>query len=76
MGTPAENFLSEIDSFLKRKEMSASAFGRAALNDPNFKFSPDTEQKLKEADEACERYRERCEENVRLQDGDLGLMIY
>ena len=36
METPADKFLSEIDAFLKRKEMSASAFGRAALNDPNF----------------------------------------
>lgn len=36
MGTPVENFLSEIDSFLKRKEMSASAFGKAALKDPSF----------------------------------------
>lgn len=36
MKTPAESFLDEIDAFLTRKGMSASAFGKAALNDPNF----------------------------------------
>jgi len=28
--------LSEIDAFLKASGMTASAFGKAALNDPNF----------------------------------------
>jgi 2,4-dienoyl-CoA reductase-like NADH-dependent reductase (Old Yellow Enzyme family) len=32
----AEKFLSEIDAFLKRSGMSATAFGREALNDPSF----------------------------------------
>lgn len=32
----AEQFLSEIDSFLKRTGMSATAFGKSAVNDPNF----------------------------------------
>lgn len=36
MKTPAEIFLDEIDGFLTRTGMSASAFGRSALNDPNF----------------------------------------
>lgn len=32
----AETFLAEIDRFLTRTSMSASAFGRAAVGDPNF----------------------------------------
>jgi hypothetical protein len=36
MSTAAERFLSEIDAFLTRKGMTPSAFGKAALNDPNF----------------------------------------
>lgn len=32
----AESFLSEIDAFLKAKEMSESAFGKAVVGDPNF----------------------------------------
>ncbi len=36
MSTAAERFLSEIDAFLIRRGMSPSAFGKAALNDPNF----------------------------------------
>jgi len=36
MKTPAQKFLSEIDTFLGKSGMSASAFGKAALNDPNF----------------------------------------
>ncbi len=34
--THAEAFLAEIEAFLKRSGMSASAFGKSALNDPNF----------------------------------------
>lgn len=34
--TQAEAFLAEIDAFLLRTGMSPSAFGRAAINDPNF----------------------------------------
>lgn len=34
--THAEQFLSEIDAFLTRSGMSATAFGRGAVNDPNF----------------------------------------
>lgn len=34
--TQAEAFLAEIDGFLSRTQMSATAFGRAAVNDPNF----------------------------------------
>lgn len=34
--THAEQFLAEIDAFLERTGMSASAFGKSALNDPNF----------------------------------------
>jgi|APCry1669192522_1035417.scaffolds.fasta_scaffold00745_4 hypothetical protein len=30
-----ESFLAEIESFLTRSGMSASAFGRAAVGDPN-----------------------------------------
>jgi 2,4-dienoyl-CoA reductase-like NADH-dependent reductase (Old Yellow Enzyme family) len=36
MITPAEAFLAEIEAFLERSEISATAFGRLALNDPNF----------------------------------------
>ena len=36
MSTPAQDFLDEIEAFLKRTGMSATAFGRSALNDPNF----------------------------------------
>jgi hypothetical protein len=32
----ATTFLSEIDAFLNRSGMTASAFGRLAVNDPNF----------------------------------------
>lgn len=31
-----DRFLSEIDIFLSRSGMSASAFGKAAVGDPNF----------------------------------------
>ncbi len=31
----AQEFLSHIDEFLKSTGMTASAFGRAAVNDPN-----------------------------------------
>lgn len=34
--THAERFIAEIDAFLTRAGMSASAFGRSAVNDPNF----------------------------------------
>ena len=34
--TQAEAFLDEIDRFLDRSKMTATAFGRAAVNDPNF----------------------------------------
>jgi hypothetical protein len=34
--TQTEAFLEEIDRFLAQSEMSATAFGRAAVNDPNF----------------------------------------
>jgi hypothetical protein len=36
MGTPVQNFLSDIDAFLERSGMAPSALGKAALNDPNF----------------------------------------
>lgn len=36
MMTPTEALLQEIDTFLERHKVSASAFGRAAVNDPNF----------------------------------------
>lgn len=36
MRTPAESFLADIEAFLKRSGMSATAFGRDALRDPNF----------------------------------------
>jgi hypothetical protein len=36
MNNPAQAFLKQIEVFLKRSGMSATAFGRAALNDPNF----------------------------------------
>lgn len=36
MITPAETFIREIDAFLKQSGMSATAFGRAAVKDPNF----------------------------------------
>jgi hypothetical protein len=36
MSTPAQDFLNEIEAFLKRTGMSATAFGRDALKDPNF----------------------------------------
>lgn len=36
MMTTAESFLEEIEDFLKRSNMKESAFGRAALGDPNF----------------------------------------
>lgn len=36
MSTPAETFLAEIEAFLVRRNVSATAFGRAAVNDPNF----------------------------------------
>lgn len=34
--TQSELFLADIDAFLERSGMTATAFGRAALNDPNF----------------------------------------
>ena len=34
--THAEQFLSEIEAFLTRSGMTATAFGKAALNDPSF----------------------------------------
>jgi hypothetical protein len=36
MSSPAKTFLDEIDAFLNRSGMTASAFGRQAVNDPNF----------------------------------------
>lgn len=36
MSTPAQTFIDEIDAFLKSSGMTASAFGRQAVNDPNF----------------------------------------
>ncbi len=36
MSTLAQTFLGEIEAFLERSGMSATAFGRSALNDPNF----------------------------------------
>lgn len=36
MTTSAQSFLSDIEAFLERTKMTASAFGRAAVNDPNF----------------------------------------
>lgn len=36
MNTSAQTFLAEIEAFLERGGMSATAFGRTALNDPNF----------------------------------------
>lgn len=32
----ADAFLSEIDAFLERSRMTATAFGKAAVNDPSF----------------------------------------
>lgn len=34
--TYAEKFLSEVDAFIADSGMTATAFGRAAVNDPNF----------------------------------------
>lgn len=34
--THAEQFLADIEAFLTRSGMSATAFGTAALNDPSF----------------------------------------
>lgn len=34
--THAEQFLSDIEAFLTRSGMTATAFGMAALNDPSF----------------------------------------
>jgi hypothetical protein len=34
--TPAQAFIREIDAFLEQSGMSATAFGRAAVKDPNF----------------------------------------
>lgn len=36
--TTIRSFLSEIERFLAESGMSATAFGRAALKDPNFVF--------------------------------------
>jgi len=36
MSTTADTFRAEIDAFLKRSGMSPSAFGKAAVSDPNF----------------------------------------
>lgn len=36
MGTAAQTFIDEIDAFLGQSGMTASAFGRQAVNDPNF----------------------------------------
>lgn len=36
MQTPGSNFLAEIDAFLARENMTATAFGREAVSDPNF----------------------------------------
>ena len=36
MSTPAQTFLDEIDAFLKRSGMTASAFGWGAVKDRNF----------------------------------------
>jgi hypothetical protein len=34
--TQSEKFISDIEAFLTRRGMSATAFGKTALNDPNF----------------------------------------
>ena len=34
--TPSEQFISEIDAFLERSGMKATAFGWDAVKDPNF----------------------------------------
>jgi hypothetical protein len=34
--THSQQFLSEVEAFLSRSGMSPTAFGKAALNDPNF----------------------------------------
>lgn len=34
--THAQAFLAEVEAFLERSGMSATAFGKTALNDPNF----------------------------------------
>lgn len=36
MQTLAADFLNEVDAFLARSGMTATAFGRAAVSDPNF----------------------------------------
>jgi len=36
MNTPAQAFLEDIEAFLRRQGTSATAFGRTAVNDPNF----------------------------------------
>jgi 2,4-dienoyl-CoA reductase-like NADH-dependent reductase (Old Yellow Enzyme family) len=36
MSSLAQTFLSEIEAFLTERRMSATAFGRAAVKDPNF----------------------------------------
>ena len=34
--TQSEAFIAQVDEFLARSEMTPTAFGRAAVNDPNF----------------------------------------
>ena len=34
--TQAAKFLAEVEAFLDRSKMSATAFGKGAVNDPNF----------------------------------------
>lgn len=36
MTSLAQTFLAEVEAFLARTKMSASAFGHGAVNDPNF----------------------------------------
>lgn len=34
--TQAEAFLAEVEAYIDRTKITATAFGRAAVNDPNF----------------------------------------
>jgi hypothetical protein len=36
MTSLADSFIAEIETFLDKTKMSPSAFGKAAVNDPNF----------------------------------------
>lgn len=63
------SLLQEIDAFLERKDMSPSAFGKAALNDPPFvsqlregrRVWPETEERVRSfmAKHAATRQSER-----------------